>query len=107
MFEFIRDSGFRASLESDYKELNTALAQQSWKTVQVLAGSIIEAVLIDYLVSINHQPDPLQMDLAKAVAAAEKSGLIAPETAKLADVLRNYRNLIHPGRSVRLKGAGR
>lgn len=102
MFQFIRDSEFRASLESDYKELNSALAQKNWKTVQVFAGSIIEAVLIDYLLSISHQPDPLKMDLAKAVLACETIGLITPETAKLADVLRNYRNLIHPGRSVRL-----
>lgn len=103
MFEFIRDTAFRTSLENDYKELNSALAQQNWKTVQVFAGSIIEAVLIDYLLSINYQPDPLQMDLAKCVEACQKAGLISPETAKLSDVLRNYRNLIHPGRAIRLK----
>jgi hypothetical protein len=39
-FDFITDAEFRAALESDYRELNTAMDAGLWKAVHILAGSI-------------------------------------------------------------------
>jgi hypothetical protein len=46
--------------------------------------------------------DPLKMDLTTAIAACLKEEAITEKTAHLCSAIKDYRNLIHPGRSVRL-----
>lgn len=41
---YVTDEQFRQSLESDYREMTTALEQKCWKTAHVMAGSMIEAL---------------------------------------------------------------
>lgn len=102
-FDFVAGDDFRESLEADYQELLRALDNGSWKSATVLAGSIVEAILIDYLISINYATkDPLTLDLAEATRACKSEGVLSPTAADLTSVIRSYRNLIHPGRSVRL-----
>ena len=105
-FDFIVDAEFRATLERDYAELIANVEAGSWKSAQVIAGSIIEAVLIDYLVATTNakraQKDPLRLDLAEAIAIAKTEGVLTERTADLSSVVRSYRNLIHPGRAKRL-----
>ena len=80
---------------------------ESWKSSQVLAGSIVECLLIDYLTSRSGVPagskDPLKMDLAEAIAVCKAEGALSDRTADLCTVVKSYRNLIHPGRMVRLQ----
>ncbi len=106
-FDFISDENFRASLISDYQELKACHEAGSLKATHVLAGSIIEALLIEYLVvtktSVANK-DVLKLDLSEAILACVNAGVIRQSTSSLCDVIRDYRNLIHPGRMVRLKG---
>jgi len=64
-FDFVTEPSFRASLESDYRELIRCLEGGAWKAVHVLAGSVVEAILGDYLIGIDYQKktgkDPLKM----------------------------------------------
>jgi hypothetical protein len=102
-FDFITDEEFRRVLEMDYRELETCTENSAWKAVHVLAGSIVEAVLVDYLVGQGQKsPDPLTMTLADLIAACKKAGVLSQRTADLSSALKSYRNLIHPGRSKRL-----
>ena len=104
-FDFISDEKFRASLVSDYREMKACERAQSWKAVYVLAGSIVEALLIEYLVMSGVKPggkDPLKIDLSSAIEACEAEGVLRKETSSLCGVVREYRNLIHPGRVIRL-----
>lgn len=102
-FEFVVDRELRKSLESDWAELNTAFENECWKSVHVLAGSIIEALLVDYLLSTDHcSKDPLKMTLDQAVEAAKNDGVLSGKTVDLCTVIRHYRNLIHPGKAHRL-----
>lgn len=105
-FDFITNSEFRASLESDYSELKAALQARAFKSAHVLAGSIIEAVLIDYLIAINYQSrsqkDPLKMTLEKLIEACKDEKIISERVSDLSTVIRSYRNLIHPARIIRL-----
>jgi len=70
-----------------------------------LSGSIIEAILTDYF--INFPPDNytkkkiLELDLYKLIELAKDIKLISQSTKDLSTVIKNYRNLIHPGREVR------
>ena len=106
-FDFITDPEFRASLEGDYEEMRHCHEARAWKSVQVIAGSIVEALLIDYLaarsVPLSGKKDPLKLDLAEAIAICETEKVITDRSANLCSVIRSYRNLIHPGRLIRLK----
>lgn len=105
-FDFISGEEFRLSLENDYNELSLAMQAGAWKTVQILAGSIIEAMLIDYLISSDtaqsHRRSPLEMSLAEAITACRQENVLTEKTEHLSHVIRTYRNLIHPGRQIRL-----
>jgi hypothetical protein len=105
-FDFITNNEFREALEHDYQELRKAFDVGAWKSVQVLAGSIIEAVLTDYLLATPNaervKKDPLKMDLSEAIAVCRSEGAISQRTSELCSVIRSYRNLIHPGRALRL-----
>ena len=105
-FDFITAREFRRSLEADYAEMRRCVEHEAWKSVHVLAGSIVEALLIDYL-ACTPKPgrtpkDPLTCDLAQAVSLCKSEGILSPRSADLCSVVRSYRNLIHPGRVVRL-----
>src|SRR5260370_15503506 len=54
-FDFVSGQQFRASLEADYQELLSAMGVQAYKAEHVLAGSIIEALLVDYLIATDYQ----------------------------------------------------
>jgi hypothetical protein len=106
-FDFVSDRRFRESLISDYREVIRSIDSGSWKAVHVLAGSIIEALLVDYLLatastSTRKSGDPLKMELAEAIETCRKEGILSQKAAELSSVVRGYRNLIHPGRVVRL-----
>jgi hypothetical protein len=103
-FNFIVIPELRQCLESDYKELRACLKAEAWKAVHVLAGSIVEAVLIDALGGAGADQARLDsMDLAELITQAQKRGILADEAVDLSTVIRKYRNLIHPGRVKRLE----
>jgi hypothetical protein len=105
LFDFITDERFRKSLTSDYEELAVSQANSAWKAVHILAGSIVEAVLVEYLVSTGYKgskKDPLSMSLSEVIDACKSVGVLSARAADLSSVIRSYRNLIHPGRVVRL-----
>lgn len=105
-FDYIASPAFRQSLENDFNELELALANKAWKASQVLAGSIVEALLIDYIQSTNNPGrkavDPLKISLAEAIDICLDEDVITKTTSDLCSVVKSYRNLIHPGRVVRL-----
>ena len=105
-FDFIASKPFRESLECDYADMLRCRQAGAWKSVQVLSGSIVEALLVDYLVTVPNATraakDPLRLDLGEAVAICRAESVISERTGNLCSVVRSYRNLIHPGRAVRL-----
>lgn len=105
-FEFITLKAFREALVRDYSEMQTCAQAQAWKSVHVLAGSIIESLLVDHVLSAaltaKSKKDPLRMDLAELVALCVTEKVVTERTADLCSVIRSYRNLIHPGRTIRL-----
>src|SRR5262249_12755806 len=106
-FEFVSDESLRTSLAQDAHELAVALAGGAHKSTVVLAGSIIEAILLDHLVSTDHAQrtgnDPTKFDFWKLIEVCNDEGVISDRTQQLLHAVRDYRNLIHPGRSLRLK----
>lgn len=112
-FPFVKDVEVRAILERDYKEIQRAHEAECWKSVIILAGGSVEAILADLL---------LQMEaVAKASSKAPKGkeikewgfvhlilvsvdlNLVNPGVDKLTHTLREYRDLVHPSVEIRTK----
>jgi hypothetical protein len=104
---FIPDDELRTLIERDRRELQVCLEHDLYKSAMLLSGSIIEALLVNCFLVFQRlntsEQDVLKADLAHLIDWAESDGLITPQTARLSTVVRNYRNLIHPGREYRLK----
>ena len=105
-FDYMNSPDLRDALVRDYAEMQLCVEQGAWKSAQVLAGSIVECLLIDYLASTtspSRSPkDPLKMDLGESISICKDEGVLSQRTADLCSVIRSYRNLIHPGRMIRL-----
>jgi hypothetical protein len=69
--------------------------------------SFVPAALLDYLIATEYQKRPakdlLKLTLHEAIAACRAEGVLIDRTAQLSVVIKDYRNLIHPGRAVRLQ----
>lgn len=104
-FDFISNTKFRALLKRDFIELETCYKAKASKSVLILTGSIIEAILVEYF--LNNLPNGktkeqvLKEELFNLIDLAYRDKLVSSKTKDLSTVIRNYRNLIHPGREVR------
>ena len=119
---FIDDLGLRLELGKDIGATNVALSNNEWKAATVLAGSVIEALLLWALQQhspsdvsnaiqellangkLNKKPktDYEEWYLSEYIEVTEQLGVIKPKTAAQARLARDFRNLIHPGRAQRL-----
>lgn len=104
-FDYITDSEFKRLIASDYTELHLCNEAKAWKSVHVLAGGIVEALLVDYLSwsdkSAKSNIDPLKLMLGEAIKLCQADGVISERTSQLCSVVKSYRNLIHAGKMIR------
>ena len=119
---FIEDSDLRKNLELDVSATNLALSNGEWKAATVLAGSVIEALLLWALkrhdederstaVNTLVEEKTLMSDpggnldrwtLHIFVEVAAKLEIIGENTAQQTRLAKGFRNLINPGREQRL-----
>jgi hypothetical protein len=114
---FIQDDEFEKELRLDISRVNQALSNTEWKATTVLAGSVMEALLLWALnqeppanirsatTSLKLKDDPSELDkwtLGPLIKVAEKLNVISNMTATQAKLTQLFRNLIHPGRTKRL-----
>jgi len=98
-FDFIGHDGFRNSIESDYNEMILSLEHKAYKAVYVLAGSIIEALLMDCLIVDGYgKPQAVKLKFVELINECKKRNIIEEREVNLSTILRNQRNLIHAGR---------
>lgn len=126
-FAFVANAELRAIVERDYKELSLSLYPgRAWKSTVVMAGSILEAILYDQLtrdagrrvsamaaiaapprkgggkrdISVNAGDD--EWNLKSLIAVSLELGIVEPADDKVIhQVLRDYRNFIHPAKEIR------
>jgi hypothetical protein len=114
---FITDLPLRESIRNDISAATRALHDGLWKAATVLAGAATEALLLWAIrdrksaseiekarsgVIPQARPDPNDWSLDGYIKVARALALIEEETEKQADLAKDFRNLIHPGRSARL-----
>lgn len=122
--DFISEEPLRKILEIDIGAINRALSNGEWKSATVLAGSVIEALLLWELIN-NHEKEKIKetikilleqkildrnpgSDLEKwnlnsYIEVATALEIITNNTAQQAKLAKQFRNLIHPGREKRLR----
>lgn len=116
---FISDVELRKSLRGDLATIQKALSNGEYKAATVIAGSILEALLLWKLQKTKRQSSkasatarelelpkaskPLEeWDLHHYVEVAYKMALIKEQTVNSISLAKDFRNLIHPGRAQRL-----
>ena len=121
---FISDPSLRDALRTDIGSIERSLQNSEWKAATVLAGSVIEALLLWRLdtppvtdaqisTAIASCPAifkkgalPIEREawgLAQLLAVNAELGKVTSETQTAVTLAKDFRNLIHPGRSARLK----
>lgn len=123
------DGDLRDSVERDCKEINEASKVGAAKAVIVLCGSVVEAMLYDLLKEkkaeaskaakrladdpsnslvkgplLRAAKDPIDKWTACPIIKVANDlypDVVSADAAAYSDVLRDYRNLIHPGKSER------
>lgn len=120
--EFVKDDVLREGLRLDLSSAHKSFADREWKPATVMAGSVIEALLLSKILVIDKDlrhgainelrkdegfkkpNDDLNCwDLHELLSVAHKLGVITGDTRAQADLARDFRNFIHPGRSVRFQ----
>ena len=110
-FAFINDLNLRDIVERDYSEIQKAYISHCWKSVIILSGGAIEAILTDLLLanetsaksakSASNKPDITRWDLSNLIDVSVELKLVSAGVEKLSHPIREYRNLVHPGNEVR------
>lgn len=116
---FVGDDELRNDLELDVTAVESALAAGSWKVAVVLSGSVIEALLLNELLRVEasslptlaaarqrvRHPDAQQpldrMKFHSLIDVAKEAQCIDAELETLTDMARDFRNLVHPGVTLR------
>jgi hypothetical protein len=112
---FLNDTALTASLRTDLDQANRAFENGHWKSATVMAGAVLEALLLWMLrppwssrvgeVVKRHQisNSPDNWKLSQYISVAGDTKMIDDETRKQCEQCKDFRNLIHPGREIRLK----
>jgi hypothetical protein len=109
-FTFLHDAELCEIIERDYRELTLVLFPGgAWKSTVIMAGSILEAIMVDVLTGdaqLNAQvvtwlkkpKGPLEdWTLVNLIKAAVYAKVLPQDRADTFDqVLRDYRNFVHP-----------
>lgn len=120
-WDFVENDKLKAMLQRDYSELNELLKVDAPKSVLIMCGSILEAVLVSILRQQetaamgryrllfpdrkNPERTPPGLDewrLHQLITVSTSLGILQEDSSRLhADIIRDYRNLVHPMVEVR------
>ncbi len=110
-FAFINDANIRKIAERDYDEIQRAYISKCWKSVIILCGGAIEAILTDLLIchdteakqakSAPDKSDISRWGLSELIDVAVELKLVTEGVKKLSHPVREYRNLVHPSNEIR------
>lgn len=112
---FIDDEELKISLRSDLDQAYRALENEQWKSATVMSGVVLESLLLWKLLQVPSpaltqlaakrklSSTPESWGLADYIAVASEAKLITDEIRKQCELCKDFRNLIHPGREIRLQ----
>jgi hypothetical protein len=102
---FIAEDDTRLGIEDRIRAAWIDFNAREWMGATILAGHVIEALLLWAVKkkggATPFKKSPDELHLHDLIAEAEKRGLITLECKQLADLAKDARNLIHPGKATR------
>jgi len=114
VFWFVAASELRSQVERDWDELRRVDGVQASKSCVLLSGGILEGMLLDVLTqeeerareaftALNRKPATSldRWDLVDLINVARALGIIPESASHLSQALREFRNLVHPGKQLR------
>lgn len=112
---FVADQTLRDSLAADILSVDSLVDSGAWKAATVLAGSVAEALLLDALLQTESEAlnaganlkkpprrDIREWHLFELIEVARALQIVDESTASQCALAKDFRNFIHPGRSLRL-----
>lgn len=108
-FSFVADKRIRKIVERDDRELGNLRDSPALKSRMILAGGLIEALLLDALQTNEtaalrakraEKKPLLEWGLSSLIDVAVELRIITSAVEKLGDGVREFRNLVHPGREL-------
>ncbi len=111
---FINDDALRESIRIDVSTAEQAFKNGEWKASTILAGSAIEALLLWKLkqedmnilkakITFANVAELEKWNLHTLLEASKVMGIIGDQTCTQTALAKDFRNLIHPGRALRLQ----
>jgi hypothetical protein len=118
---FLKETELIQNVQLDISSAEASFNGGEWKSATVMAGAALEALLlwavaqfpeterasIIKLLNLGKldaaHPESSEWGLAKYISVAEQLKAITASTAQQARLAQDFRNLIHPGRQVRLQ----
>lgn len=110
-FSFIRETQLREIIERDYAEIQRSYIAKCWKSVIILSGGLIEAILIELLkrhelsarqsLKSPQKTNIMDWDLSALINVSVDLKLVSGGIEKLSHSVREYRNLVHPGNEIK------
>lgn len=113
-FWFVTDTDLQKLLEKDWQEAQQVHNAGAWKSCVLLCGSILEGIIMNALSKDwpnarnefsrrkRQSAPPLnEWDLVDLVEVANRLKTFPKGTIHLSNAVREFRNLIHPGRQIR------
>lgn len=104
----LRSQPLDAVLQRDLAELSVALSASAWKASVILAGSCLEAILLDLWYQHEDKARerwkgrwPQSVRAAELAEAAAADELITAHHKDLVSTIRRARNAVHPGEAAR------
>ena len=111
-FECIKSKPLRQIAERDWRECWIAFNAGCWKSVLILSGGILEAIVLSKLsrrrskalkakAAAGGKPELDSWTLGKMIAVGKELELFGPSIDMLPSPMKDYRNLAHPGHEIR------
>jgi hypothetical protein len=110
-FRFLKDAQLRSIVIRDYEEAQRGHVSRSWKSVILLCGGLIEALLLDALsreptkaLNAKAAPKGKGLDLwvlSELLSVALELQIVEPIVHTIGNAVRQYRNVIHPAVELR------
>ncbi|MCL6544356.1 MAG: hypothetical protein K6T61_03945 [Bryobacteraceae bacterium] len=104
-FEFVASDEYRACLERDAEELVQCMKGGAWKSAHVMASSLIQAALTEYLGSAGlcSEAQLSSMPLASLLDLCRRKQVLSSRTVELAAFLRPFSDFLSPAASIRME----
>jgi hypothetical protein len=118
-FRFVRNPVLRSNARVDWREAELAYRSSSWRSCVVACGAVLEGMLLDaaetdtdkaraaFLSRFQgRRPEALRRwTLNELAETCAELGILGQQSLHLTHALRFSRDLVHPGRGVRLRAS--